>query len=173
MWPLFNNLPSKYTFSVPDKIIKNLSPPEPCNLYGPNDNFGENGHVIPSLMRKFHKDAVVDVWGDGLARREFLYVDDLAKAVVMLMEKYNYDDLHDGVINVGFGEEISIWDLRRIISNTLDIYKFINFDLTKPSGVRSKLMDSSRIRALGWKPETSLKRGIEKTYEDYLSTLQE
>lgn len=143
----------------------------PCNLYGPDDNFGENGHIIPSLIRKMYEwDGTddVEVWWNGFRYREFLYVDDFAKAAVMLMERYNYDDLHDGVINMGSQQEIEIKDLANIIRNIVDTgitFRFID----GLSGVLSKLMDSSRINALGWEPKTSLREGIEKTYRWYLA----
>jgi len=144
----------------------------PCNLYGPNDNFGDNGHVIPMLIRKFHECEdmeTVNVWGDGTAEREFLYSDDFAECAVMLMEKYNYEDLYDGVINVGVGKNISVDHLICLILNPIvtNIYGSWVYNEEKPSGVPSKLMDSSRIRDLGWEPKTSLQKGIEKVYEWY------
>ena len=143
----------------------------PCNMYGPNDNFGDNGHVIPMLIRKFATEKDVHVWGDGMAKREFLYSDDFAECAVMLMEKCNYEDLYDGVINVGSEREVKIWQLCEIIDNFVrsssrGSYYFKGED-DKPSGVPSKLMDSSRIRKFGWKPRTSLGRGIKQTYEWY------
>jgi len=140
----------------------------PCNMYGPNDNFGDNGHVIPMLIRKFHEaDKPVDMWGDGNARREFLYSDDFAECAVMLMEKYNYDDLCDGVINVGTDSEYPIAFVTFVISRIVNMgVRFVE-DKTKPSGVKSKLMDSSRIRKLGWEPKTPLYEGVKKTYEWY------
>jgi len=144
----------------------------PCNLYGINDNFGDNGHVIPMLIRKFHECEdmeTVNVWGDGTAEREFLYSDDFAECAVMLMEKYNYEDLYDGVINVGVGKNISVDHLICLILNPIvtNIYGSWVYNEEKPSGVPSKLMDSSRIRDLGWEPKTSLQKGIEKVYEWY------
>lgn len=144
----------------------------PCNLYGPNDNFGDNGHVIPMLIRKFHeskhqKGSVVKVWGDGTPRREFLYSDDFADCVVMLMEKYNYEDLCNGIVNIGCGEDVTINSLRTIVSDVVENYSFVKQEFDKPNGVPSKLMDSSRIRELGWEPKISLQEGIEKTYAYY------
>ena len=138
----------------------------PCNLYGINDNFGDNGHVIPMLIRKQHE-GDANLWGEGMAFREFLYSDDFAECAVMLMEKYNYDDLYDGVINVGSFNEIPIMALWHIIAKITKIDGGPIGDYKKPFGVRTKLMDSSRIRRLGWKPKTSLERGITETYEWY------
>jgi len=144
----------------------------PCNLYGPNDNFGDNGHVIPMLIRKFHeakahKGSVVKVWGDGTPRREFLYSDDFAECAVMLMEKYDFEDLCNGIVNIGCGEDVTINSLRETISDVVESYPFVKQEFDKPNGVPSKLMDSSRIRKLGWEPKTSLKEGIKKTYDHY------
>lgn len=141
----------------------------PCNLYGPNDNFGENGHVIPSLIRKFHEanGEPVGVWGDGTARREFLYVDDFAEAAVMLMEKYDYEDLHDGVINIGAPAEVEIETVVTLIS-AMSGCKDWEYRQDKPNGIPSKRMDSSRIHKLGWYPKTLLADGIKKTYDWYM-----
>jgi len=142
----------------------------PCNLYGPNDNFGDNGHVIPMLIRKFHEANGNDVtiWGDGEARREFLYVDDFAKCAVWLMEIWDYSDLYDGSVNIGSGKEIPIWKLAQMICQETK-WKFGQtiYESGTPSGVPSKLMDSTIIRHLGWKPKTSLAEGISKVYEWY------
>lgn len=143
----------------------------PCNLYGPNDNFGENGHVMPMLIRKFHeaKDEVI-VWGDGSTRREFLYSDDFAKCAIMLMEKHNHEDLYDGVVNIGIDFDWPVDQLVKIIRKIVNpniVHIYMQGE-DKPSGIPSKLMDSSRIMELGWKPETSLKEGIKKVYEWYL-----
>uniref|UniRef100_A0A6H1ZGV3 Putative NADH dehydrogenase n=1 Tax=viral metagenome TaxID=1070528 RepID=A0A6H1ZGV3_9ZZZZ len=139
----------------------------PCNIYGINDRFDEYGHVIPSLIRKFHEGGVVELWGDGNAKREFLYSDDLAEACVLLMEGYTYSDLVDGVVNIGSGEETQICGLKAVISNTVKNYTLNTWNFSKPSGVPSKLMDSSRMRAFGWKPKTSLEDGIRKVYGWY------
>ena len=142
----------------------------PCNLYGINDNFGDNGHVIPMLIRKFHEyDDSVDIWGDGSARREFLYVDDFAECAVWLMETWDYEDLYDGVVNVGKGRNVEIHDLALCIAKIIDpeVKKGIYFATSRPSGVHSKLMDSTIINHLGWKPKTSLKEGVAKVYEWY------
>jgi len=144
----------------------------PCNLYGPGDNFDlEKAHVIPALIRKIDESKTYQIWGAGSSQREFLYVDDFANAAVMLMERCDYEDLCDGVVNVGSGQEISIGALTDLVFNIVRPSEngIGLYDNSKPSGVKSKLMDSSRINALGWEPETSLKEGIEKTYRWYLA----
>ena len=141
----------------------------PCNLYGVNDNFDpDKSHVIPALIRKFHEanGNTVEIWGDGKARREFLYVDDFAKAAVMLMEKYNYEDLYDGVINMGSGYDITIDELISEIRNIVSDCDY-KYNTDKPKGIPSKLMDNTRIRNLGWEPETSLQEGIKNAYDFY------
>lgn len=138
----------------------------PCNVYGINDNFGENGHVIPSLIRK-QIEGNADLWGEGKAYREFLFSDDLAKACVLVMEKYNYDDLVDGVINIGSSDEIQIMALWYMINSSTKLGGMPIGDYKRPFGVPSKLMDSTRIRELGWKPEVSLEEGIKQVYSWY------
>lgn len=147
----------------------------PCNLYGVNDNFDpEKSHVIPALIRKcceWEGLEDVGIWGDGKAMREFLYIDDFAQAAVMLMEKYNYDDLYEGVINMGSGFDISITELACEIRDIIDpsiIFAFVD----GPKGIPSKLMDNSRIRNLGWEPKTSLAEGIKKSYVYYRTLSQ-
>ncbi len=144
----------------------------PSNLYGPGDNFDlRTSHVLPALLRKFHegkaegKDEVV-VWGDGTPLREFLYVDDLADACVFIVEKNGR--LPD-LINVGTGEEISIKELAEEIKNAAGYDGRIVWDSTKPNGTPRKVVDVSRIHALGWRHKTALKDGIRKTYEWYMS----
>ena len=150
----------------------------PCNLYGINDRFDlERAHVIPALIRKFYEASKlpnanthrVEIWGDGQARREFLYSDDMAKACVMLMENHNYEDLYDGIVNVGTGKDIAIDGLMARIHTAIgnDIKRSLGvpiFNDLKPSGVPSKLMDVSLIKELGWKPEVSLEEGISRVY---------
>lgn len=147
----------------------------PCNMYGINDNFGENGHVIPMLIRKVaeYNGEPIEVWGDGKALREFLYSDDFAEAAVILMEKYDYSDLYDGVINIGYGTQIPISTLFKFIVGYI-ANKEVDFYYTKnkPSGVMSKLLDSSRWKELSreyddesWKPKISIGEGIVKVYE--------
>jgi GDP-L-fucose synthase len=147
----------------------------PCNLYGPNDNFRDNGHVIPMLIRKYHeckfqKGSVVKVWGDGRARREFLHSDDFAECAVWLMETWDYEDLYDGIVNIGSGEDTTINNLSAIISIAVGSYPFVKQEFDKPNGVPSKLMDSTIVNHLGWKPKISLEDGVKQTYEHYIST---
>jgi GDP-L-fucose synthase len=152
----------------------------PTNLYGPNDNFDlQSSHVLPALMRKFHEakiskdeNPVVTIWGSGKPKREFLYVDDLAEAIVFLMENINAEDLYENDIsqlNIGTGEDLSISELADLISNIVGFEGEIIYDSTKPDGTPRKLMDVSRINNLGWKYKTSLKEGIKKTYEWFLN----
>ncbi|MSY82975.1 MAG: NAD-dependent epimerase/dehydratase family protein, partial [Actinobacteria bacterium] len=140
----------------------------PTNLYGPNDNFDlENSHVFPALIRKFSEAAqsgdAVQLWGTGSPKREFLHVDDLAKAVAVLLEKYN----SDSHINIGSGEDVTIKDLATSIAMATGFTGEIKWDATKPDGTPRKVMDVSRIKALGWKPEISLQDGIAQTVEWY------
>ena len=145
----------------------------PTNLYGPNDSYDlETSHVLPALIRKFHDakvegSEVVTLWGDGSPLREFLHVDDLAKACVFLLD--NYDS--DSHINVGFGKEISIKELASIISRIVGFVGTIEWDTSRPNGTPRKLMDSSKINSLGWKPEIELEVGIADTYEEFKSSL--
>jgi len=142
----------------------------PTNMYGPNDNFDlENGHVVPVLIRKFieakrSENAQVTLWGSGSPLREFLHVDDLAKAVVLCMDKY--DDSKQ--INVGSGHEISIKDLATKISGVVGFVGEIIWDSSKPDGTPRKVLDSSKINKLGWKPLFSLDQGIASTVEWYI-----
>lgn len=146
----------------------------PTNLYGPNDNFDlMDSHVLPALIRKFHDAKVegkpyVEVWGTGNPRREFLYVDDLAEACLFLMDSYNESE----IINIGMGEDISIKELAYIIKEVVGYGGEIRFDLNKPDGSPRKLLDTGRIRALGWRPKISLREGIEKTYRWYKSQVE-
>lgn len=139
----------------------------PTNLYGPNDNFDlEKSHVLPALIRKFHEaklnqSAFVEVWGSGKPMREFLHVDDLADACLVLMKDFDEKQF----INIGFGEDITIADLARLIAQITGFTGEIRFNTERPDGTMKKLMDSSRIRALGWRPKISLKQGISSTYE--------
>jgi len=141
----------------------------PTNLYGPNDNFDlQASHVLPALLRRFDEAVrdgadVVTIWGTGTPRREFLHVDDLAKACVHLLE--NYDD--DAPINVGTGADVSILELAEIVARTVGFRGEIATDPTKPDGTPRKVLDVSRIHQLGWKAETPLVDGIARTYEWY------
>jgi GDP-L-fucose synthase len=137
----------------------------PTNLYGPNDNFNlETSHVLPAMIAKFHnaKESVT-LWGNGSAMREFLYVDDLAEACYVCMQKYD----EAGHINVGTGEDVRIWELANIIADVVGYDRDINWDFTKPNGTPRKVMNVDRIKALGWEPKISLREGIQKTYEWY------
>lgn len=142
----------------------------PTNLYGPGDNFDAgNSHVLPALINKFHEAKVsqqpsVSIWGTGTPRREFLYVDDLADAVVKLMDEYSSDQ----IINVGVGEDISILELAQLVAKVIGYSGEITSDPTKPDGTPRKLLDVRRIHALGWKAATSLESGIQTTYQSYL-----
>jgi len=145
----------------------------PTNLYGPNDNYDlENSHVLPALIRKFHeakvaKKGTVTCWGTGTALREFLYVDDLARACIFLMQSYS-PDFEPGFINVGYGSDISIKQLAERVRLTVGFEGEIVWDTSKPDGTPRKLMDSSRLLALGWKPQINLETGIRLAYEDFL-----
>jgi GDP-L-fucose synthase len=142
----------------------------PTNLYGPGDNFDlERSHVLPALLRKFHEAKIdgkpeVAIWGSGAPLREFLYVDDLADAAVFLMRNIGGGQL----INVGSGQEIAIRDLARLISDLIGYTGEVVYDLSKPDGAPRKLLDSSRLTALGWRPQVTLREGIHRTYEWYL-----
>lgn len=142
----------------------------PTNLYGRNDNYNlETSHVLPGLIRKFHEAkvsgaATVTCWGTGKPLREFLYADDLARACVFLMENYGGSEF----INVGSGQEVSIRQLTELVKATTGFGGEIVWDTTKPDGTPRKLMDSSRLFTLGWKPEISLENGIQLAYEDFL-----
>jgi len=148
----------------------------PTNLYGPNDNYDlENSHVLPALIRKFHEAKLasagtVTCWGTGAALREFLYVDDLARACVFLMQNYTPDS-EAGVVNVGYGSDISIKHLAEMIRQIVGFKGEIVWDTSKPDGTPRKLMDNSRLSALGWKPHIDLETGIRLAYEDFLKTL--
>jgi len=138
----------------------------PTNLYGPNDNFNlDSSHVLPAMMRKFHEakennNATVTLWGSGTPLREFLHVDDLAKAVVFAINNKLEDDLY----NVGFGSDVSIKDLAELVQKVVGHQGDIIWDLEKPDGTPKKLMDSSRFRALGWEPAIDLSEGVKSTY---------
>jgi GDP-L-fucose synthase len=139
----------------------------PTNLYGPNDNFDpENAHVVPALIKKFHEAKVnmrpyVGVWGTGAPRREFLYVDDLADALIFLMDHYN----EAMPINIGMGEDITVRDLAFLIKDVVGYEGEVRFDPSKPDGVPRKLLEVKKIRTLGWRPEVDLRKGIILTYK--------
>ena len=149
----------------------------PTNLYGPGDNYDlETSHVLPALIRKFHEAKInnkpyVELWGTGAPKREFLYVDDLADAVVYLMSTYDYKDIGE-VINIGIGEDISIKELAEVIRKIVGYSGELKWDTSKPDGTPRKLLDVSRLTQLGWKAEHSFEHGIRKTYEAYLNDLK-
>jgi GDP-L-fucose synthase len=142
----------------------------PSNLYGPNDNYHlEGSHVLPALIRKFHEGKVagastIPAWGSGNPRREFLYVDDLAHACVLLLQHYSDEQF----INVGSGSDVTIRELAETIRRIVGFQGEIVWDPSRPDGTPRKLMDSSRMFALGWKPQVNLETGIRLAYEDFL-----
>lgn len=141
----------------------------PTNLYGENDNFDlMSSHVLPAMIRKFHEAKIqnsdVTLWGTGSPYREFLFVDDLADAVLFAIE----NNLTEDIYNVGYGADISIKDLAETIQKMVGHHGNIIWDDTKPDGTPKKLMDSSKLNQLGWNSKTSLEKGIEKTYQWYL-----
>ncbi len=144
----------------------------PTNLYGYNDNFDlTSSHVLPAMIRKFH-DAVesggsVTLWGDGTPMREFLFADDLAEAVIFLMENYHASDIGE-LVNIGTGKDITIKNLAELISDVVGYNGDIVWDTSKPNGTPRKVLDVSKINNLGWKASTNLKEGIEKTYAWFL-----
>jgi len=143
----------------------------PTNLYGPGDNYHpEYSHVVAALIRRFHEAKLartpdVVVWGTGTPRREFLYVDDMADACVHLMKTYSAA----GMVNVGVGEDITIAEFARLVADAVGYAGMIRFDTTRPDGTPQKLLDVSRLTALGWRARTSLKDGIKLAYQAYLS----
>lgn len=146
----------------------------PSNLYGPGDNFDpESSHVLPALIRRFHEagrdglDEVV-LWGSGSPRREFLHVDDLADACVTLLRRY--DD--DTPVNVGYGDDLTIRELAHLVGEVVGYQGRVTFDATKPDGTPRKLLDISRMTALGWQPRIRLRDGIASTYASWLNTEQ-
>ncbi|APC25652.1 nucleotide-sugar epimerase [Only Syngen Nebraska virus 5] len=142
----------------------------PTNLSGPNDRYDlENGHVFPALIRKFYEAKIkklpsVTLWGSGIARREFLHVDDLARGLMVVMEKYN----EPGPINIGYGSDVSISELAEMIREIVGYEGIIMYDTSMPDGTLKKLIDSSKIRALDWKPEISLVDNIKMCVEDFI-----
>ncbi|MGQ0828150.1 MAG: GDP-L-fucose synthase [Bacteroidota bacterium] len=140
----------------------------PTNLYGPNDNYDlNNSHVLPALIRKFHiakinNSSTVEVWGTGAPLREFLHADDLADACFYLMQNYN----ESGLVNIGVGEDISIKDLALLVKKIIGYTGELKFDISKPDGTPRKLMDVSKLHALGWKHKINLEAGIRSVYAD-------
>lgn len=146
----------------------------PTNLYGPGDHFdAENSHVLPAMIRRFHEAKEgdfknVSIWGTGTPRREFLYVDDLAEAALFLMKNYSSGEL----VNVGVGEDVSILELAKMVAEVVGFKGAIEIDPSRPDGTPRKLLDVSRIDALGWQAQTPLGEGIARTYSYYLSSKQ-
>lgn len=152
----------------------------PTNMYGPNDNFDlQTSHVLPAFIRKFHEakeknQSEVIIWGSGKPLREFLFVEDLADAILFLMENVNAKDLYDNGIshlNIGTGKDLTILELAKLVADIIGYKGTIVYDSTKPDGTPRKLLDVSRINALGWKYKTELREGIERTYKWYLNRL--
>jgi GDP-L-fucose synthase len=148
----------------------------PTNLYGPGDNYDlMNSHVLPALIRKMHEAKIqgsreVTVWGSGTPRREFLYSDDLADASVFLMERYNASDIGE-FVNIGVGEEVTIRQAAELIADVVGFRGELEFDRSKPDGSPRKLLDVSRLQALGWKARTGFREGIAMAYADYLQNV--
>jgi GDP-L-fucose synthase len=138
----------------------------PTNLYGPGDNFDlETSHVLPALIRKFHEAKInnrdyVELWGTGAPRREFLFVDDLADACFFLMKHYGSSE----IINIGTGEDLTIQELAALVSEVVGYKGEVSWDTAKPDGTPRKLLDVSKLTALGWRAQTNLREGIERTY---------
>lgn len=147
----------------------------PTNLYGPGDNFDlQNSHVLPALIRKFHEareagEATVTVWGSGTPRREFLHVDDLADACLFLMQHYDGED----IVNIGWGDDLSIAELAAMVKEVVGFEGEIVYDSDKPDGTPRKLMDTSRLTGLGWRPSIGLREGLEQTYRWFLENRDE
>lgn len=143
----------------------------PTNLYGPGDNFDlQNSHVLPALLRRFHEaklrgDAAVTIWGTGTPRREFLHVEDLADAAVFLMRGYSGED----IVNVGVGEDLAILELAQLVANVVGFDGAILTDPSKPDGTPRKLLDVTRINAMGWRAKIALADGLRSTYQWYLA----
>ena len=146
----------------------------PTNLYGPNDNFNlDSGHVLPALLRKFHEAKiagreVVDIWGSGNPRREFLHVDDLADACIFLMENYN----QLGHINIGTGTDIAISELADMIKAIVHPSAVLQFDTSKPDGTPRKLLNVDKLHNLGWNHSTDLRDGLERTYDWFTNNFE-
>jgi GDP-L-fucose synthase len=142
----------------------------PTNLYGPGDNYHpENSHVLPALIRKFHEAHVagapeVEIWGTGTPLREFLYVDDMAEACLIVMERYN----DYGFLNAGYGSDLSIGELASTVGRVIGYKGILRYNTEKPDGTPRKLMDSSRLMALGFTPKVHLEEGIALAYQDFL-----
>lgn len=142
----------------------------PTNLYGPGDNYDpEDSHVIPGMIQRFHQaktrgDQAVTLWGGGTPRREFMHVDDLARAAVLLMERYE----GQLAVNVGTGQEVTIRELAQMVKETVGFEGRLEWDASRPDGTPRKLLDSSRLRALGFEPVVDLRQGLRLTYQAFL-----
>lgn len=149
-------------------------PVMPTNLYGPNDNFDlESSHVLPALIRKFHEAKAADmpeveIWGTGAPKREFLHVDDLADACVFLMENYHYRDIAP-FVNIGTGQDLSIRELAELIKQVTGFAGALKFNPEKPDGTPRKLLDVSKLKALGWEAKIPLADGLKKTYQWFIN----
>jgi GDP-L-fucose synthase len=157
----------------------------PTNLYGPGDNFDlQSSHVLPAMIRKFHDakvargggeagpaagEAGVTLWGTGSPRREFLYVDDVGRAITFCLQNVHAADVPDGLLNVGCGEDLTIRELAGIVQRAVGYEGPVTWDDSKPDGTPRKLMDVGRLRSLGWAPEVGLEEGIARTYEWFLA----
>jgi Nucleoside-diphosphate-sugar epimerases len=145
----------------------------PTNLYGPNDNYHPlNSHVVPALIRRFHEAKMnnlpeVVIWGTGNPTREFLYSEDLADACIFLMEKHNGND----IVNIGSGVEVTIRDLAHYVKDAVGFTGKVSFDVTKPDGTPRKLLDSSKLHAMGWRHVIELEQGIKLAYKDFVRML--
>ena len=146
----------------------------PTNLYGPGDNYHpQNSHVVPALLNRFHEAKQADapevvVWGTGTPLRELLFADDLADALVLLMDRYSSGDM----VNVGSGDEVSIADLARLVADVVGYTGTLRFDPTKPDGTPRKLLDSSRLASLGWRRVTPMREGLALAYADWRADTQ-
>jgi GDP-L-fucose synthase len=143
----------------------------PTNLYGPGDNYHpDNSHVVPALIRRVHQSKqdgapAVNVWGTGTPRREFLFIDDLADACVFILEHYS----GESHLNVGSGQEVTIADFAKLVAEIVDYKGKLVFDTSRPDGTPRKLLDSSKLIEMGWRPRTSLREGLELTYSEFLA----
>jgi GDP-L-fucose synthase len=145
----------------------------PTNLYGPNDNYDlQNAHVLPTFIRKFHEAKLsgakeVVIWGSGTPRREFLHADDLADACIYLMHHYN----ESGLVNIGTGIDLTITELALMVKDVVGFEGMLTYDASKPDGTPRKLLDVSRLSALGWNYKIKLRQGLETVYKDYQSSV--
>ena len=159
--------------SMKQQFGTNITNLMPTNLYGPNDNFSETeSHVIPGLIRRMHNSKINNddefkIWGTGNPKREFLYAEDLAEAINFIIS----NEISEEILNVGSNEEVTIKQLAEIIRNNIDYGGSLTFDTTKPDGNPRKLLDSTKIFELGWKPKVKLEEGIDKTYKWFLDNI--